>query len=99
MTRNGVEYNLSQSPYYADVGVLRYYFSSRRHLDKFTSGLEREIKRNNDILLGRYGIMIESDELGAIRYYRMCETRGELITLRGSIVPLSKLSLVVDYGP
>lgn len=78
-TRNGVCYDLQRSTYRTTVNGLTFVFSSRLHLDKFTS----KLKENRDIinysLTRRFGFTIDVSQLADIVLYKRIETRGFLI--------------------
>ena len=79
ITRNGVCYDLSISPYRYTVDGLVYMFSSKPHLDKF----KKKLKENRDIinysLSKRFNVGVDVSQLADVVLYRKIETRGFLI--------------------
>lgn len=79
ITRNGVCYDLTISPYKWSNGRLTFMFSSKPHLDKF----KMKLKENRDIinysLTKRFNYNVNVSELADIVLYRKIETRGFLI--------------------
>lgn len=79
ITRNGVCYDLTKSPYTITVNNLTYVFSSRPHLDKF----RKRLKENRDIvnysLTRRFNVSVDVSQLADIVLYKKIETRGFLI--------------------
>lgn len=82
ITRNGVCYDLSISPYRWTNGELTFMFSSKPHLDKF----KKKMKENRDIinysLSKRFNFTVNVSELADVVLYRKIETRGFLIVTR-----------------
>ena len=85
ITKNGVCYDFSISPYRLTVGGLTYVFSSKPHLEKF----KKKLKENRDIinysLTKRFNFNVNVSELADIVLYRKIETRGFLIVTRSGI--------------
>lgn len=79
ISKNGVVYDLSISPYRHTTGGLIYVFSSQLHLDKF----KRKLKENRDIinysLTRRFNMTVNASQLADVVLYRKIETRGFLI--------------------
>ena len=79
ITRNGVCYDLTISPYRYTVDGLTYMFSSRPHLDKF----KKKLKENRDIInysfTRRFNVSVNVSQLADVVLYRKIETRGFLI--------------------
>lgn len=85
ITKNGVCYDFSISPYKYRAGDLTFVFSSKSHADKF----KKKLKENRDIinysLTKRFNYNVDVSELADIVLYRKIETRGFLIiTANGS---------------
>lgn len=97
ITRHGVCYDLTVSPFKCKIGNLTYMFSSQKHLDKF---IEKK-KENRDIinysLTKRFNYRVDVKQLADIVLYRKIETRGFLIvTAEG--VELCQDNITFDGG-
>ena len=83
LSRNGVAYNLENTPYIYKVGygeeVYEYKFSSKLYLDKFMSKSFDYRKQVNESLTKRFGFAIENNLLADIKLYSTIEKRGFLI--------------------
>lgn len=81
MTRNGIVYNLEESPYNYTLYGITYYFSSTNHKLKFME----EFKQNRIILElsleRRFGVEFNVKQLADLHLYSRIETRGFLIQL------------------
>lgn len=84
MTRRGIEYNLSVSPYRVtnDNGIV-FVFSSQNHLNAFVSRQEENRKRINESLSNRFNFYMEFNLLADCVLYRRIEQRGFLILKDG----------------
>lgn len=78
-TKNGVEYNLNESPYKCAWRGLEFFFSSAIHLQKFQDKLETRIDWLNDSMTRRFHFSVEVDYIAVIQLYCQVETRGFLI--------------------
>lgn len=79
LTKNGICYDLKESPYIYFVGVYKFFFSSPAHLVKFRKGLEANRDWLNDSMTRRFKFNMSLDELADFSLYRKIETRGFLI--------------------
>ena len=83
MTARGIEYNLPISPYTAEVGTFKFFFSARRYLEKFNVGIAQftteEIKRYNE----KWGFAFNSPIQHAFEFYKLTEKRGFYIEREG----------------
>lgn len=79
ISRRGVVYDLTISPYRCTVDGLTFVFTSQLHLDKF----KHKVKENRDIinysLSKRFNINVDVSQLADVVLYRKIETRGFLI--------------------
>lgn len=94
MTRNGIEYNLSKSPYRFETPDFIFVFSSEMHMKKFEN--QRHDRKNyiNESLSNRFNIFIDSETLSDLILYRRIENRGELVlNKRGEKICLNKVKL------
>lgn len=76
LTRNGVCYNLQNSPYYTVTEHFTFYFSNVYHKRKFDGGLTAKREWLSDSLTRRFKLRMCADDLAALHYYRQVETRG-----------------------
>lgn len=79
LTKNGICYDLKESPYFCFVGVYKFFFSSPAHLVKFRKGLEANREWLNDSMTRRFKFNMSLDVLADFSLYRKIETRGFLI--------------------
>lgn len=79
MTRNGIVYDLINSPYYYSIGGITYFFSSLIHRNKFIRQLKTNREIINDKLSKRWGFNLSFNTLSDINLYTKIETRGFLI--------------------
>ena len=92
MTRGGVEYDLTVSPYryFTDTGAT-FVFSSKYHLDSFISRQKENRKKLNDSLSNRFNYYIEFNLLADCVLYRQIEQRGFLILKDGEMFQCQNL--------
>lgn len=83
MTRNGVIYDLTCSPYYIIIGKTSFYFSSKNHLEKFTEKLYENRDNIKLSLSNRFGMDIQFNTLADIILYDKVETRGFFVIHEG----------------
>lgn len=79
LTKNGICYDLKDSPYFCFVGVYKFFFSSPAHLNRFKVGLEANRDWLNDSMTRRFKFEMQMDVLADFSLYRKIETRGFLI--------------------
>lgn len=90
LTRNGICYDLSNTPYkitvdYGDSKTI-FNFSSELNKDKFTNRLEENRKAVGSSLSNRFKMVIELNKLADIDLYSKVERRGFYIVANGRIV-------------
>lgn len=79
MTRNGVEYDLSVSPYMLTTDKnYRFIFSSKKNRDKFNSRYLMHRIKLADSLSNRFKLNIRVDILADFTLYQSIEKRGFL---------------------
>lgn len=76
LTKNGICYDLKESPYFCSVGFYMFFFSSPAHLNKFKEGLEANREWLNDSMKRRFKFEMQMDLLADFSLYRKIETRG-----------------------
>lgn len=79
MTRNGIFYDLTLSPFTVQIDNLVFYFSSKLHKKKFKEKVENEIKRINLSISRRFGVEVNMKYLACVTTYIKIEGRGFLI--------------------
>ena len=90
LTRNGIAYNLTLSPYKYDITYpngeeITFKFSSLLYKDKFKSKLESNRSHIKESLSKRFGIDLSNDILSDIKLYSKIEKRGFLIANKEDI--------------
>lgn len=77
MTRNGVEMNLSISPFiFETVNGYRFHFSSKYYLEKFISGYIENRNVMAEKLSKLFGFRVSATILSDITFYSKIEKRG-----------------------
>lgn len=79
LTKNGICYDLKNSPYFCSVGFYKFFFSSPAHLVKFRRELEANREWLNDSMTRRFKFDMDMELLADFSLYRKIETRGFLI--------------------
>lgn len=85
MTRNGIEYNLSISPYTVEKNGLTFYFSSKRNLKTFEDTLTEYVNLECEKLSKKFKLKISAYTYGSlvnilsIVLYKRIEKRGFLV--------------------
>jgi len=75
-TRNGIIYNLPKSKYRYSTDKFEFFFSSLRHLEKFSERLVENRNATNLWLSNKYGLKIMLNDLADLMLYVKIETRG-----------------------
>lgn len=87
LTRNGICYDLKESPYYINLRDYTMYFSSKFNRDRFLRDEKKERDRLNESMSKRFGFDVNMDNIAFIRLYTKIEKRGFYIkTKNGSEV-------------
>lgn len=76
LTRNGVCYNLGDTPFHAEADGYDFAFSSRVHLESFVKKAKVRKDWLNDSLSRRFHVAVKADELALVQLYQQVETRG-----------------------
>lgn len=76
MTKDGIVYNLKETPYIISVGKYEYHFSSLKHLQKWAKGLTQNRIEISRSLSNRFKIPVEVLALADLALYKKIETRG-----------------------
>ena len=90
LTRNGVCYDLRNTPYkhtveYNDSKTI-FSFSSELNKERFVNRLNENRKTMNSSLSNKYGVIVELNKLADIDLYTKTEKRGFYIVANGRIV-------------
>lgn len=85
ITKNGVCYDLSVSPYVFYIRGFELHFSSGSHLDKFKQTWQMKIDWLNDSLSRRFHFDLIFDDLAILNTYRQIETRGFYVIYGGKV--------------
>lgn len=98
LTRSGIAYDLTISPYslvvdYQDES-LEYIFSSQRYKDIFYKKFIDNRININESLSNRFGFRIENDKLADLKLYSMTEKRGFLIKGKEEYKCLDTIELI-----
>lgn len=79
LTRDGVCYDLTKSPYSCVKNGVTFFFSSQKHLEKFQDRLKTNRDTINYSLTKRFGFAVDVSTLADVVLYKKIETRGFLI--------------------
>lgn len=80
MTRGGVVYDLTRTPFIAHHNDIFFHFSSVTHMNKFLDNVVKREEWLNDSFFRRFKFSIDATLIADIQWYTMCETRGFYIT-------------------
>lgn len=83
LTRNGICYNLKESPYFTtiryDEQLIQFRFSSEANLNKFIERLATNREKVNTSLSTRFKFVINQDIICDLKLYDNVESRGFLV--------------------
>ncbi len=87
LTRNGIAYNLSLSPYkttvkYGEDDYIIFMFSSKMYKENFKNKLKINRENISNSLSKRFGFTIKLEKLCDLKLYSSIEKRGFLIETR-----------------
>lgn len=74
--RNPSYPNLWESPFNVEVEGIRYFFSTRLHMEAFLRKLKKFREDTAAQLTKRYKVFVKHDRLADMYCYVSCETRG-----------------------
>ena len=97
MTRNGIVYDLLDSPYFLTIDNFTYYFSSEVNKRKFSARVLENRKNINYSLTMRFDINIIFNPLCDIVLYRKIEKRG--FRIKEGNIELCQKNLVLNGHP
>lgn len=75
-TKNGIEYDLTRTPYSSTWDYYTFFFSSATHLEKFEYRRQARIDWLCDSLSRRFHVEIDASVLAVFQLYMQIETRG-----------------------
>lgn len=76
LSKNGVCYNLPETPFIYEWRGLRYHFSSASHRDKYVDNVRKKEMWINDSLSRRFKCTVDLPLLADIQLYTQVESRG-----------------------
>lgn len=76
VSKNGVCYDLRESPYTLEWRGITYHFSSESHRRKYMLNVRERELWLNDSLSRRFRITVDLPYVADVQYYAMIETRG-----------------------
>ncbi len=90
LTRNGIAYNLSLSPYkltvkYDKDDYITYKFSSQLYKDNFQNKMKSNRENIKNSLSKRFGFIIVNEKLSDLKLYSIIEKRGFLLETKEGI--------------
>ena len=83
LTRSGVCYNLSESPFSVEWMGMWFYFSSHTHLLKFRKLMNERASWLRESLSRRFHVRVCAGRLAVIQLYMQVERRGFRIVYKG----------------
>lgn len=86
MSKRGICYTLSASPYFAQYFDVKLFFSSKSYLEKFNDTFGPIRARIECEMLRRFGVECDMSLVALLKAYRMIEKRGFYITVGGEPV-------------
>lgn len=76
LTKNGICYDLENSPFICATPFFEYRFSSGTHLRKFKDNVDSRKSWLNDSMSRRFHIDVDMEILAELQLYMQVETRG-----------------------
>lgn len=95
LTKNGVCYDLPNSPFVYEWRGMAYFFSSRNHMEKFLREVRKREEWLNDSLSRRFKCTVYLPILADVQLYTQIETRGFYISCKGTEY-VSPSSIVIE---
>lgn len=84
MTPRVVCYNLDETKFVTVCNGVVYYFSSKLHLDKFKSKINKNRDLISESLSNRFKMFIFADLIADLTLYQKIECRGFKVTIQGT---------------
>ena len=86
MSKRGICYTLSESPYFAQYFDVKLFFSSKNYLEKFNDTCRPIRARLEYEMLRRFGMECDMSLIALLKAYKQVEKRGFYITVGGEPV-------------
>lgn len=83
MTRNGIVYDLQDSPYNVNTCGITFYFSSESHRSKFENMYVDNLEFMQNSMFKRFKFILDIEPVYALFFYKKIETRGFYIEYQG----------------
>ena len=83
VSKRGIHYVLSQSPYHTHFPGLDMYFSSMMYLEKFQENYPHVCERLSSEFKRRFKLDCDASRIAAIKTYLECEKRGFYVVVEG----------------
>lgn len=86
MSKRGICYTLSESPYFVQYFDVKLFFSSKAYIEKFNETFEAICERLQYEMLRRFGMVCDMSLIALLKAYKQVEKRGFYITVGGEPV-------------
>lgn len=96
VSKRGIHYVLSQSPYCAHFPGLDMFFSSMNYLEKFQESYPHVRERLSNEFKRRFKLDCDTSRIAAVKTYLECEKRGFYVVVEG--VPVEWPDHLELYG-
>lgn len=80
-SRNGIFYNLSESPWRLSRHGMIFYFSSETHYNRFLREVDKRERQMTETMSHRIGCFVNMEIPACVQLYRQVEQRGFLVRI------------------
>lgn len=80
-SRNGIFYNLSESPWKLSRHGMIFYFSSETHYNRFLREVDKRERQMTETMSHRIGCFVNMEIPACVQLYRQVEQRGFLVRI------------------
>lgn len=80
-SRNGIFYNLSESPWRLSRHGMIFYFSSETHYNRFLREVDKRERQMTETMSHRVGCFVNMEIPACVQLYRQVEQRGFLVRI------------------
>lgn len=80
-SRNGIFYNLSESPWRVSRHGMIFYFSSETHYNRFLREVDKRERQMTETMSHRIGCFVNMEIPACVQLYRQVEQRGFLVRI------------------